>query len=119
MSRGQFGAEVGVPRLLDLFKRKGITTSFYIPGHTVDTFPEISKKVMDAVTNGYHGYYHEILPAIKRDTEKRLMDLAFASYKRHFGIRPTGYRAPYWELAKARWTGQKAGFFTNNEYDGT
>ena len=102
MSRGQFGAEVGVPRLLDLFKRKGITTSFYIPGHTVDTFPEISKKVMDAGHEiGHHGYYHEILPAIKRDTEKRLMDLAFASYKRHFGIRPTGYRAPYWEFSES------------------
>ena len=73
MSRGQFGAEVGVPRLLDVFKRKGITTSFYIPGHTVDMFPEISKKVMDAGHEiGHHGYYHEILPAIKKDTEKRL-----------------------------------------------
>lgn len=102
MSRGQFGAEVGVPRLLELFKRKGITTSFYIPGHTVDTFPEISKKVMDAGHEiGHHGYYHEILPAIKKDTEKRLMDLAFASYKKHFGIRPTGYRAPYWEFSES------------------
>jgi peptidoglycan/xylan/chitin deacetylase (PgdA/CDA1 family) len=102
MSRGQFGAEVGVPRLLDLFERKGITTSFYIPGHTVDTFPEISRKIMDAGHEiGHHGYYHENPAAIKKDTEKRLMDLAFASYKKHFGIRPTGYRAPYWEFSES------------------
>ena len=99
--------------MLDLFKRKGITTSFYIPGHTVDTFPEISKKVMDAGHEiGHHGYYHEILPAIKRDTETRLMDLAFASYKKHFGIRPTGYRAPYWEFSESTLDlVEEAGFF--------
>jgi peptidoglycan-N-acetylglucosamine deacetylase len=41
MSRGQFGAQVGVPRLLDIYKRKGITTSFFVPAHAID------------------GYYHE------------------------------------------------------------
>jgi peptidoglycan/xylan/chitin deacetylase (PgdA/CDA1 family) len=106
--------------LLDLFKRKGITTSFYIPGHTVDTFPEISKKVMDASHEiGHHGYYHEILPAIKRDTEKRLMDLAFASYKKHFGIRPTGYRAPYWEFSESTLDlVEEAGFFYDSSMMG-
>src|ERR1019366_8424913 len=43
MSRGEFGAAVGTPRLLEFFKRHGITTTFFTPAHTVDTFPEISK----------------------------------------------------------------------------
>lgn len=37
---------------------------------------------------------------MNRDTERRLMDLAFACYKRHFGIRPVGYRSPYWDYSE-------------------
>ncbi len=46
MSRGEFGAQVGVPRLLKLFKENNIKTTFFIPGHTVDTFPEIIKAIL-------------------------------------------------------------------------
>ncbi|WP_254558828.1 polysaccharide deacetylase family protein, partial [Salmonella enterica] len=48
MSRGEFCAQVGVPRLLKLFKENNIKTTFFIPGHTVDTFPEIIKAIFDA-----------------------------------------------------------------------
>ncbi len=40
ISRGEFGARVGVPRILRLLAREQITATFYIPGHTVDSFPE-------------------------------------------------------------------------------
>ncbi len=33
ISRGLFAGEVGVPRLLDLFDKYGITATFFIPGH--------------------------------------------------------------------------------------
>ncbi|MDI5421427.1 polysaccharide deacetylase, partial [Salmonella enterica subsp. enterica serovar Kentucky] len=101
MSRGEFGAQVGVPRLLKLFKENNIKTTFFIPGHTVDTFPEISKAIFDAGHEiAHHGYYHENPTLVNRDTERRLMDLAFACYKRHFGIRPVGYRSPYWDYSE-------------------
>lgn len=48
----------------------------------------------------HHGYYHENPTLINRDTERRLMDLAFATYKKHFGIRPSGYRSPYWDYSE-------------------
>jgi len=48
MSRGEFGAEVGAPRLLELFKKYDIKTSWFIPGHTADTFPDICKEVLAA-----------------------------------------------------------------------
>ena len=40
MARGEFGAMVGVPRLLEAFRRHGIKTTWFTPGHTVDTFGE-------------------------------------------------------------------------------
>src|SRR5271167_144929 len=39
ISRGLFAGEVGVPRLVKLFDRLGIPTSWFIPGHSIETFP--------------------------------------------------------------------------------
>ena len=39
MHRGQFGAKVGLPRLLEVWERYGVMTSVFAPGHSVDTFP--------------------------------------------------------------------------------
>src|SRR5438105_3881631 len=40
ISRGFFAGEVGVPRLLQLFERSGLKTTWFIPGHSVETFPQ-------------------------------------------------------------------------------
>lgn len=101
MSRGQFGAEVGVPRLLDLYRRYEVTTTWFTPGHSVDTFPEQCRAVLaDGHEFGHHGYYHEVPPGLERDTERRLVDLAFESFKNVLGLRPTGYRSPYWDYSE-------------------
>ena len=39
ISRGVFAAEVGMPRILKLFERFGLTQSWFIPGHTIEIFP--------------------------------------------------------------------------------
>jgi peptidoglycan/xylan/chitin deacetylase (PgdA/CDA1 family) len=40
ISRGLFASEVGVPRLLKLFDKYKIKASWFIPGHSIETFPE-------------------------------------------------------------------------------
>ena len=101
MSRGEFGAEVGVPRLLELYKRYDVKSTWFTPGHSVDTFPQWCRKILeDGHEFGHHGYYHEIPPGISRDTERRLMDLAFNSFNNVLGLRPTGYRSPYWDYSE-------------------
>ncbi len=42
ISRGVFAAEVGMPRLLKLFDRYELRTSWFIPGHTAESFPRES-----------------------------------------------------------------------------
>ncbi|MCJ8062666.1 polysaccharide deacetylase family protein, partial [Staphylococcus aureus] len=89
------------PSRLKWFRESNIKTSLFMPGHTVYTFPGISKAIFDAGHEiAHHGYYHENPTLVNRDTERRLMDLAFACYKRHFGIRPVGYRSPYWDYSE-------------------
>jgi hypothetical protein len=39
IQRGIFASEVGNIRLLNLFKKYKLRTSFFIPGHSIETFP--------------------------------------------------------------------------------
>jgi peptidoglycan-N-acetylglucosamine deacetylase len=102
MQRGQFGAEVGLPRLLEVWERYGVTTSVFAPGHSVDTFPEVMRRVVDAGHEvGHHGYYHENPTKISRETEKKLIQLGLNAFRNQLGVRPLGYRAPYWEHSES------------------
>ena len=40
ISRGLFAGEIGSMRLLKLFERFQIKTTWFIPGHSIETFPE-------------------------------------------------------------------------------
>ena len=60
ISRGLFSGEVGIPRILKLFERWGITQSFFAPGHSIETFPAQMKQIAAAGHEiGAHGYTHE------------------------------------------------------------
>ena len=48
ISRGLFAGEVGTPRLLRLYDRYKIKTSWFIPGHSIETFPEQMREVAQA-----------------------------------------------------------------------
>ena len=60
IQRGIFATEVGVPRLLRLFERYGLKTTFFIPGHSLETFPKEMEMIVKAGHEiGAHGYLHE------------------------------------------------------------
>jgi peptidoglycan-N-acetylglucosamine deacetylase len=102
MARGEFGAAVGMPRLLELFDRYNVKTTFFTPGHTIDTFPEICQ---EAKSKGHefahHGYYHENPTKIDSETERRLIELALETFDKQLGMRPVGYRSPYWDYSES------------------
>ena len=45
---GVFAGSVGIPRLLKLFDKYNIKTTFFIPGHSLEPFPEECAMVRDA-----------------------------------------------------------------------
>ena len=60
ISRGMFAGEVGTPRLLKLFERLDIRTSWFIPGHSIETFPDECRMIVEQGHEiGMHGYSHE------------------------------------------------------------
>lgn len=102
ISRGVFSGEVGTPRLLKLFARWGIKTSWFIPGHSIETFPEQMKMVADAGHEvGVHGYSHENPIAMTPDQEEAVLNKCIDLVVKLTGKRPRGYVAPWWELSPA------------------
>src|ERR671922_2461738 len=60
ITRGLFAGEVGSMRLLRLFKKWGIKTTWFIPGHSIETFPEQMQAVAVAGHEiGMHCYSPE------------------------------------------------------------
>ena len=95
MSRGEFGAEVGTPRLLRLFRRYDIVTTWCIPTHTMQTFPHaVAAVVGDGHEVAAHGVYHEYIPVLDLAEERRLLELQVKQHVRLLGRRPRGYRSP-------------------------
>lgn len=95
LSRGEFGAEVGVPRLLELFDRYGITTTWCVPTHTMRTFPaRVEQIVQRGHEIGAHGVYHEYVPKLEPAEERRLIELQLSIHEEFLGRRPRGYRSP-------------------------
>ena len=100
ISRGLFAGEIGVPRLVKLFDRLGIPTSWFIPGHSIETFPTQCKMVVDAGHEiGMHGYSHENPIAMTPEQEEAVMDKCIELIERLSGRRPSGYVAPWWEFS--------------------
>jgi peptidoglycan/xylan/chitin deacetylase (PgdA/CDA1 family) len=102
ISRGIFGGEVAPGRLLKLFDRLGIKTSWYIPGHTIETFPDEMKAVAAAGHEiGLHGYSHENPIDMTPEQEEAVLDKCIGLVTDLTGGRPTGYVAPWWEFSPA------------------
>ena len=40
ISRGLFAGEVGTPRMLKLFERDGVKATWFVPRHSIETFPD-------------------------------------------------------------------------------
>ena len=100
ISRGVFAAEVGIPRLVELFRRFGLKQSFFIPGHTIESFPRETDMVVEAGHEiGLHGYSHENPLALTREQEEAIFDRSIALIEKHWGRRPVGYVAPWWEVS--------------------
>lgn len=47
ISRGLHAGEVNVRRLLNMFKKYNMIQTFYIPGHSLETFPRECEAIRD------------------------------------------------------------------------
>jgi peptidoglycan-N-acetylglucosamine deacetylase len=100
ISRGVFAGEVGSRRLLKLFDKYGLKTTWFIPGHSIETFPEESALVVEAGHEvGMHGYSHENPISMTPEQEEAVLVKCIGLIEQVSGRRPTGYVAPWWEFS--------------------
>ncbi len=100
ISRGLFSGEVGGPRLIRLFEKYGLPATWFVPGHSIETFPDLTRMIVDAGHEiGVHGYSHENPIAMTREQETAILDRSIELIEKVSGRRPTGYVAPWWEFS--------------------
>ncbi len=98
-SRGRFAPNVAIGRILDLLDKYEIKATFFTPGWTVDQFPESCEEIISKGHEmGAHGYLHERLAEISMESERGVFEKSMASFKK-LGIKPEGFRAPYWLIS--------------------
>jgi peptidoglycan/xylan/chitin deacetylase (PgdA/CDA1 family) len=102
VSRGEFGARVGLGRVLELLAAKSVPATFFVPAHTAHSFREQTRRILDQGHEiGVHGYCHETPIGMTREQEADLLDRAIAKLRSVLGIdfTPLGYRSPAWDLS--------------------
>jgi peptidoglycan-N-acetylglucosamine deacetylase len=98
MSHQTYGPRVGVPRLLRILERRGLRATFFVPGYTADRHPDAVRTIRDAGHEiGHHGYLHEPLFRASAEEEEEYLVRGLEALDRVAGVRPVGYRAPWWE----------------------
>jgi peptidoglycan/xylan/chitin deacetylase (PgdA/CDA1 family) len=103
LSAADFGAQSGLPRILDLLDRHGVPATFFIPAVSALLHPEMIPAIMKSGRHeiGVHGWIHESPPALaSRAEEERLLTRAIDYLTRATGKRPVGYRAPGWAFSE-------------------
>jgi peptidoglycan-N-acetylglucosamine deacetylase len=99
LSRGEFGV-VGAERILDLLRDRGIPATWFVPGHTLDTYPETCRRIhAEGHEIAHHGYLHEPPATLTREAEDAVLVRGLEAIRRITGGAPRGYRSPSWDLS--------------------
>jgi peptidoglycan/xylan/chitin deacetylase (PgdA/CDA1 family) len=99
VSRGEFG-DVAAQRILDLLDKYSIKTTWCIPGHTIETYPDTVKEIFaNGHEIGHHNYLHETPLGLNLEQERKIMKRGIDCIKEITGERPLGYRSPAWDLS--------------------
>ena len=99
LSRGDFGI-VATQRILKLMAEEKIPTTWFIPGHTIESYPSCVRAVHEAGHEiGNHGWTHRVPSTLGRDGEEEELVRGNAAIRKLTGKNPVGYRSPSWDLS--------------------
>jgi peptidoglycan/xylan/chitin deacetylase (PgdA/CDA1 family) len=100
LSRGEFGATTATPRLLQFLKERGIQSTWFTPGFTIESWPKESTAVAEGGHEiGHHSWAH--IPNANQTREEEEADLVRANenIRALTGRTARGYRSPSWDLS--------------------
>ena len=92
----EYGSRVGVWRLLNLFERYGVKTTFYCCAVALERNPEVARAIVE---RGHevcgHGYRWQEYHSMDRDSELDSIRRTVESLERTTGVRPVGWFTRY------------------------
>ena len=100
LSRGEFGA-LASQRILAFLKSRGIRSSWFTPGFTIESYPRECAAVVEGgheIAN--HSWAHIPNAAMSREEEEADLARASEAIQRLTGRKPRGYRSPAWDLSE-------------------
>ena len=100
LSRGEFGSRVAAGRILDMLKSRGLTSTWYVSGFTIESHRRECEAVLEGGHEIAHHSWAHIPPAEQtRDEEEADMLRANEAIERLTGQKARGYRSPSWDLS--------------------
>ncbi|KAL4875188.1 hypothetical protein BJY04DRAFT_232836 [Aspergillus karnatakaensis] len=100
VSRGIFGATVGIDRILKLWEKYNIKATWFVPGHSLESFPKQLARVRDAGHEiGLHGYTHEFVSTLNEQQQRDVLVRSIETLTKFTGKKPKGWTAPSWSTS--------------------
>ena len=101
LSQSQYGARVGLQRVVNLLDAHRIPATFFIPSVSLALTPSMAGVIKKSGRHefGVHGWIHEMNANLPDSVERRLLKKAVAELTTMTGKQPTGYRAPSWNFS--------------------
>lgn len=103
MSRGEYGARRGMPRVLKLLEKHDIPATFFMPAMSMELHPEVVQELKKhpRYEIGFHSYVHENPLKLNEADERRIYAQAMDIFLKHVGKRPVGFRSAAWDLTES------------------
>lgn len=100
MSQGAYGWKVGTPRILELLRRYGLRTTFFVPGVVVEQRPALMEAILrDGHEIAHHSHTHRWITTLTPEEEREEMEKGIEAIRRATGRAPRGYRSPAAEFS--------------------
>lgn len=103
MSRGEYGARSGMPRIFNLLDKHDIPATFFIPAISMVLHPHIIEEIKKHADYeiGFHSYVHENPLTLSEAEERAVYEKAMKIFVERVGKRPAGFRSAAWDLTPA------------------
>ncbi len=99
ISRGEFGV-MASKRIVDLLRRYEIPSTWFIPGHTIETYPDACRVIAEAGHEiAHHGWTHQPPATLSREQEEWNLVRGNEAIRMITGTSARGYRSPSWDLS--------------------
>lgn len=83
------------------WQKYSIKTSWFVPAHSVESFPNQIAKIRDAGHEiGLHGYTHEFVSGLSEKQERDVLKKSIDVLTAFTGHKPKGWTAPAWATSK-------------------